>query len=181
MNRLKTKNHDFHFIMDQVMLDKLRTLAILRDSPGLSGMIVRILQMLYPRLEKEHFSGRQRESQYQFVNVNKDLQRCNIHVYLPRSLYRRLKLMHQDLDFYSIGQLIRWMLNLFLEMVNKYGGDIKRKIKYYLHRWRNQNNKYCFTAQKLRQLLKQIDLDTGKIRLINIYSMQYAPIHIFRC
>ncbi|MBN2439988.1 MAG: hypothetical protein JXJ04_01540 [Spirochaetales bacterium] len=62
-----TNVHDFHFVMDRGMKDKLRNLGCVIKSTSLSGIIVTILKTLIPVIRKEHKWGEQRMSRYKAV------------------------------------------------------------------------------------------------------------------
>ncbi|MBN2443927.1 MAG: hypothetical protein JXJ04_21370, partial [Spirochaetales bacterium] len=117
MERIIPKFHDFHFILDKKMEEELKHLKMYTLKRNLSGVIVKILSIIAPGLEKEHFIGKQRWSKYKYVNDDIGIKRKSTHVYLPFALYKRLKLIHQDLNFYSIAQLLRFFLGLFLDLV----------------------------------------------------------------
>ena len=97
---MKQKNiecHDFHFKMDVDTRGELKGLDLCKEAGGVSGLIVKILQELNPRLEKEHFEGEQHLSRYEVVHPDMEVARVSVHAYLPVELYRRLKLMHQHM------------------------------------------------------------------------------------
>ena len=121
MARTTQPRHNFHLIIDQQLKTQLLSLPVFHDTTSFSGIVVRILQLMFPRLEKEHCFGRQRQSQYQLITDDPEAKRCSVHIYLPGELYRGLKLMHQDLNFYSIAQCLRWIIVLFLQLFNRYG------------------------------------------------------------
>ena len=180
MTRPKQSLHNFHFIIDQQLKKRILNLKMFRGNPSFSGTVVKILQLMYPRLEKEHCFGKSRQSQYELIISDTELERCSVHVYLPRDLYRRLKLIHQDLDFYSIAQLIRFMLRLFLDMVKKYGTDFKEKLARCLKSWQQQTKAVSKTNKKKRQLLRILGCNLKQIKLINLYSTIFSPILIFK-
>jgi len=87
--------HDFHFVIDLQLQKQLMTQQVFPGTKSLSGIVVKILQQLYPCLEKEHFSRSQRYSRYELVTPNMTVERCKVHAYLPPDLYRRLKLLRR--------------------------------------------------------------------------------------
>ena len=103
--------HDFHCVLDRNMKEKLRDLDILKGVRGVSGKIVRILQVLIPVIRRELKWGEQRLSRYMNVCDDPDVERDHVHVYVPEGLYRELKLLHHGLDFYSIAQFVRELLD----------------------------------------------------------------------
>ena len=91
MSKFTQNRHDFHFIINKSLKRKLLALPCFQNTSSLSTIIIRILQLLYSRLEKEHFFGDTRHSQYKLVTTDSDEKRCSVHVYLPVNLYKRLK------------------------------------------------------------------------------------------
>jgi hypothetical protein len=181
---MKKKNKcycDFHFIIDEELKRQLLDRQIFKDTAGFSGTIVKILQLMYPRIEKEHFFGNERFSCYQFVTPDLTVDRQNVHVYLPLDLYRRLKLIHQDLNFYSIAQFLRWMLQLFLHLRSSHGSNLKQKLAALLALWRKQNAVVDLPQEIVRQLFKFRSRKPGKPRLVNIYNPGFSPLAVLRC
>jgi hypothetical protein len=74
---------------------------------GAADLIGRILSHFVPLMEKEHQRCEQQYSRYRFVSPDPKEKRDHINVDLPEKAYRFLKVMHQDMNFYSIGQIIR--------------------------------------------------------------------------
>ena len=108
--------HVFHFVIDRVMKNKLKNLDIFKGSGNLSGIIVRIFSLLAPLIKKEHKWGEQRVSRYLPVCDDPDEIREHVQVYIPGKLYRELKLLHADLNCFSIAQLARGFLRFFLDL-----------------------------------------------------------------
>jgi hypothetical protein len=172
---------EFHFVMGRDMKKDLKNLAMYKETGSLSGVIVRVLSFLIPAFEKEHKWGKQRMSRYMHVSDNPAEKREHVHAYFPVSLYRQLKLMHQDLNFYSIAQLIREFLDYFLGLVKVYGDDVFQKLQRVFKKWKVEDEKNRLTPwQFIRQLYKIIQHLPGQNRLISIYNNYYSPFWIFR-
>jgi hypothetical protein len=132
-------------------------------------------------MRREHEWGKQRMSRYMLVNNDTDMKREHVHVYIPGSLYRQMKLLHQDLNFYSIAQLVRGLLEFYLTLVEEYGDDIFNQLKKVFMQWKREGEKTRLSQHEfLRQLWRIIQHLPGKNRLINIYNNQFAPFWIFR-
>jgi len=173
--------HDFHFVLTEEMKKKLTGLDLFEGAKGLSGRIVRILQTLIPVLEKEHKWGEQRMSRYMNVCDDPEEVREHVHVYVPGELYRRLKAMHQDLNAYSIAQLVRGFLEFFLGMVERYGDGVRWMLKRVFAHWKKEKNTTKLGLRKfLRQLVIIIQNLPGKNRLITIYDRNFSPFWILR-
>ncbi|MBN2441606.1 MAG: hypothetical protein JXJ04_09665, partial [Spirochaetales bacterium] len=163
------------------MKESLESLNSVFNGKGLSGVIVKILKKLIPVIRKEHKWGEQRLSKYKAVCNDSEEMRKHVHVYVPDALYRELKLLHQDLNFYSIAQLVRELIDLFLELVVLYKDDVFVELKKIFDRWKAEAEDSRLTTRKLiRQLWKLIRFLPGKNRLVTIYNNSYSPFWIFR-
>ena len=172
--------HVFHFILDREMKKKLKNLCIFKKSGSLSRVIVKIFSLLAPLIKKEHKWGEQRVSRYLPVCDDPDEIREHVHVYFPGEVYRQLKLIHQDLNVYSIAQLVRGFLSFFLALVNEYGNNVFQELKRLFTQWKDEDGKTRLTPRQIvRQLLQIIQHFSGKNRLINIYDRQFSPSWIF--
>ena len=173
--------YEFHFVMGRDMKKDFMNMAKHEQLGSLSGVIVKILSLLGPALEKEHKWGKQRMSRYLPVTGNPDEKREHVHLYLPGIIYSQLKLMHQDLNFYSIAQLIREFLEFFLGMFEVYGDDVFQKLGRVFKKWSEEEAKNRLTPRKfIRQLNRILRHLPGKNRLINIYNGHYSPFWVFR-
>ena len=56
--------HEYHFVMDSCMKEKLQALNVNKGARGLSGVIVKVLLLLVPVIRKKHKWGKQRMSRY---------------------------------------------------------------------------------------------------------------------
>ena len=172
--------HVFHFVMDRGMKKTLKNLDIFKKSGSLSGVIVQIFSILAPLIKKEYKWGEQRVSRYLPVCNDPDEIREHVHVYFPGEVYRQLKLIHQDLNVYSIAQLARGFLGFFLVLVKKYGNNVFQELRRLFKQWKEEDSKIRLTLRQIvRQLLLIIQHFSGKNRLINIYDRQFSPSWIF--
>ena len=173
--------HDFHFVIDREMKKKLNSLVLFQKSKSLSGIMVKILQLLTPVIGKEHKWGKQRFSRYQAVCDNPEEIREHVHMYVPDELYRELKLLHQDLNFYSIAQLVRGLVNFFLGLVEVYKNEVFLELEKSFARWRSEDEETRLTSREfMRQLWKIIRFLPGKNRLVTVYNDEYSPFWVLR-
>jgi hypothetical protein len=174
-------NHDFHCVLARDMKEKLRDLNVFKGIRGISGVIVRILQLLTPVIGREYKWGRQRMSRYMNVCDDPDVARDHVHVYIPNGLYRELKLLHQGLNFYSIAQFLRGLLEWFIEFVEGCAGDALKELEEIFASWAAEKKESRLTLREyMRQLLKIIRHLPGKNRLITIYNQEYSPFWVLR-
>ncbi|MBN1697399.1 MAG: hypothetical protein JW881_07785 [Spirochaetales bacterium] len=178
---IESDPHEFHFIITDIMREKLRNLKSFGSRRTLSGVIVGIMSLVDPLIIREHQWGRQRMSRYQPVSNHPDERREHVHVYFPEDVYRKIKLLHADLNCYSIAQLLRWLLELFLVMVEKYGKKVIEEFEKRFKQWSNEKKRLQQSLRKnLRQLLRIIQHLHGQNRLISLYTNHYSPFYILR-
>lgn len=180
MNLRGQRLFEFHFKMDSEMKDALKDLDLYKKVRSLSQLIVKILSLLSPCLEKVHLSRKQRMSRYELVNNNREIRRESVHVYLPHSLYRQLKAMHHDLNFYSIAQLLRMMVRLFLCLVKVNGNIVIKMLMDLLRQWEEKNEMNKHTRKSIRQLLHFIYQKPGISCFLNLYDNKFSPVDILR-
>ena len=115
------------------------------------------------------------------VSKNPDEMREHVHAYLPVDLYRELKLIHQDLNFFSIAQILRGFLEVFLALVEKFGDNILQELKSMYKQWEKEAGKTSLTLrQYLRQLRIIVQHIPGENRLLNLYDDHFSPFWIFK-
>jgi hypothetical protein len=180
MDRNGDRLFEFHFKMDVDMRDELLGLDLCKQVGSFSQVIVKVLKLLSPFLEREHLLRKQRMSRYELVNSDRKIRRKSVHVYLPESRYRQLKAMHHDLNFFSIAQLLRRMLRLFLDLVKLHGNKIIKQLMDLLRLWEEKKERRKHTLKSIRQLLHFIYQKPDISRFINIYDYKYSPVDIYR-
>ncbi|MBN2442124.1 MAG: hypothetical protein JXJ04_12290 [Spirochaetales bacterium] len=173
--------HDFHFVMERGMKEKLKNLDVFKDCKGVSGVIVKVLKLLAPVVRREHKWGKQRMCHYQFVCKDPGERREHLHVYLPGKVYRELKLLHQDLNVYSIAQLLRGFIDLFLGFVEVYKDNVIYELNKLFVRWQEDEKQTRLTPREfMRQLFTIVRHLPGKNRPIHIYDNNFSPFWILR-
>ncbi|MBN2440704.1 MAG: hypothetical protein JXJ04_05145 [Spirochaetales bacterium] len=173
--------HDFHFVLNRGMKENLLGLHVFKGYKSFSGIMVAILEKLVPVMVKEHKWGEQRLSRYRSVCTDSEEIRDHVHMYVPDKLYRELKLLHQDLNFYSIAQLLRWLFDLFLVFVDVYKDKVLEELGKTFTQWRLENEDDHLTLSEfMRQLLRIIRFLPGKNRLVTVYNPDFSPFWIFR-
>jgi len=173
--------HDFHFVVERRMKERLKNLDVFQDCKGVSGVIVRVLKLLAPVVRREHKWGEQRMCRYREVCDDPEAVREHMHVYLPGGVYRELKLLHQDLNVYSIAQLLRGFIDLFLGFVEVYKDNVILELEKLFDSWLEVEKQVRLTPRKImRQLLMIIQHLPGKSRPINIYDKHFSPFWVLR-
>ena len=92
--------HEFHFVIDKNMKNKLMETKLFKSMNSFSGVVHKILILLAPVIRREHYWGKSRNNRYEYVKKSSDGGVVHIHAYIPEVVYRQLKLLHHDLNFY---------------------------------------------------------------------------------
>ena len=173
--------HEFHFLIAGSMKKCLENLDIFRGFRSLSGIVVRVLSLLSPIVKREHKWGEQRMSRYKHVSDNPDEVREHVHAYLPTDLYRELKLIHQDLNFFSIAQICREFLEIFIGLVEVYGDNVLQELESMYKQWEEEADENSLTLREyIRQLMIIVQHLPKKNRLLNVYDGHFSPFWILR-
>ena len=176
-----TYMHDFHFILDRGTKERLMDLEVFEGSRGVSGMIVEILRVLAPVVRREHRWGEERMGRYKLVCEDDDEIRDHIHAYVPLEMYRELKLLHQDLNVYSIAQLVRGFIVWFLEFADGCEGDVFGELEKVFTCWAEEDTETRLTSREyVRQLVMILRHLPKKNKLVNIYDYKFSPFWILR-
>ena len=151
-----------------------------------SEMIVKILNLNIALLEKNHLKRKEQDSRYMLIKSYEpgrktihpgDAElpgRVSIHCYMPVLMYRRLKQLHCDLNFYSIVQLVREVIRFFLWLFERYGCDVFRVFEMLLRIEKNYNKRKCESRNpEVRQYSRNSHLTVNKVHL---YSSTFKLI-----
>ena len=180
MNREKLEMTTFHFKVDILMMDELTNLELFQKTQSLSKTINRILMQLFPVIEKEDAEGRQRFSKYRLIHENKDVTRMHVVVKIPVFMYRRLKALHDVLNYYSVAQLLRDLLRLHLDLVGMYGDKYGEELMKFVNEWIEFHVHCQFLVKYIQQLLKFEGDIKEIIKKFEIYALHFTPIREFR-
>jgi hypothetical protein len=110
-------NHDFHYVTTQKMKNRILKLGGTKNLT-LSATIVYIFKKIEPILDRYHYVYPEDNEigKYGFIDADAD-----IHVYLGEEEYRKLKLIHATMNFFSMAIILRWIIKLFFDCIDKYG------------------------------------------------------------
>ena len=174
-------DHRFHFVLGSELRKNLERLPLFDKEEGVSRLIERIIERFVPMLEKDHQRAEQKMSEYKLVSPDLRESREHMYVELPEVVYRLLKIMHQDCDYYSIAQIIRGYLELFLEYAGLYGEGTFEVLHKMFCKWQEKDNKNRLTTDEyLAQLRVFLSYLPGRNRLLTLYKWDYSPFKIFR-
>ena len=181
MTELKKEGHKFHLVIGRKLKKSLENLPEFDRGMGAADLIGRILSHFVPLMEKEHQRCEQQYSRYRFVSPDPEEKRDHINVDLPEKAYRFLKVMHQDMNFYSIGQIIRRYLVLFLRLTRVFGTKTFLVLQMIFNKWEEHDRKYQPPVrEKLVQLKRILYQLPGRNRLLTLYKGDYTPLRVFR-
>jgi hypothetical protein len=177
----KKKKHEFHFVIPRSMKEKLKKLTVFQKPLSFSRTVVKIFNELRPVMKVEHKWGEQRMSKYRYVSPDPDEKRDHVHVYVDEDVYRELKLIHQDLNFYSISQIARMFLDFFLELVDEYGIDVFSVLAANYKRWEEDAKIFRLTMREaVRQLYEILPRIEGENGHLTIYDDTFTPLYFLR-
>ena len=141
---------EFHFVLNEKSDEKLMILKEKLKIKSMSKMIVTILEEMIPYIEKHEISFEDKRSRYQFVGEEEEY-RKHIHVYMPEALYKRLKKIHHDINYYSMAQILRKIIEVYLKDCFEMGVEKhKVKIENVRNRWNREKRR--FLAEGLRHV-----------------------------
>jgi hypothetical protein len=166
------KSHEFHFIAGEKIFITIEKISKEMDR-SFSATIIIIYLYLIPFFEKNHLMAQEKESNIELVGSDDEIRR-HIHCYLPKDLYRKLKLFHQDMNTYSMAQIIRKMMQYFIIGYNKYGlNGFLERLKKVKDVWDGMKNKFI-TSNKIFK--KRNNNKNSKYAFLNtIYTDYYSP------
>jgi hypothetical protein len=146
---------EFHFIMKESSLTKLEELAkSLKKS--VSSTIVEIFENMKPYLEKKELAFKEESGKYGNIG-NLDETRTHVHVYFPKDLHRKLKQVHQDLDYFSMAQILREIIEKYLKDCFKTGvARFKWKLARMNKRWDERKRRLIKKKKVVRHLSKNM-------------------------
>jgi hypothetical protein len=133
--------HEYHFLLNQKLYNELLKLSKCLNK-NISETIVFAFKNLNPLVEKKQLTLEEQGSKYKIL-AGLDEKRCHVHCYLPEHFYRKLKQIHNDLDVYSIAQILRKILEVFLKGCSKYGKYVfVKRLNNITINWENIKSKY---------------------------------------
>ena len=174
------KTTKFHIKLDTEMLGQIEDLPLFQQKQSFSGTIRRILELLCPQLESEHITNVQRWSKYELIHPDLSIERKNLSVYMPYNLYKRLKLVHQNLDSYSIALMVREMIREYFGLREEFGDEVDEKLEKGLIQWNEYNAYSKENVNHKDHLILFSYLKSEKSTYVVFYDDRFAPIIVYR-
>jgi hypothetical protein len=178
--------HEFHFMLDRSTKEQLFSSAAIRGKKiSLSNLIKQIISMLHFSIRNEHKFGNQRLSKYENVAKKKDEPVEHVHVYFFEPVYRQLKCLHHDLNFYSIAQLLRFIIRRFIDLSNEHGKRLWIVLRNGDKEWRqsitaNEMSGIGKVRHLLRILRHKISIEKWIGVIVTVYNPTFEPFWVFR-
>jgi len=144
---------EFNFMINEELNNKLKDYCEQRNIPC-SKAINKIIKIMLPIIKKHHFFSKENNCKYKIIIAVK-----KIHSHLDKRLYRELKLVHSNLNFYSIAILVRYLLKKFFELLEKKNGrvkSVKRSMKKFSEKLRKRCKDLNYEIVKVKKREKQL-------------------------
>ena len=115
--------HKFHFVLNSKLKKNIISISN-KIELNISSTVVYIINLIYPLLEKYYyFIEEDNRGCYKYINAD-----SNIYVFIDNNDYRKIRKIYNDMFVFSMAILIRWMIEKFLDGINKYGFERFIKI-----------------------------------------------------
>ncbi len=131
------KKHDFHFVLTNELKSKIVNLSK-KLNLSVSKTSIYILEKILTLLKKYNYKTEELDeiSKYQSISWDQDM-----HIYLEKDFYRKIKHLGDTMFAFSIAIVVRWMFNFYFEnednieeimnKINKEIEYIEKRIKKY--------------------------------------------------
>jgi hypothetical protein len=180
MDLQSTSMTSFHFKMDIQMMDKLTDLELFERTHSVSETIKRIFLQIFPLIEQEDYKEVQHFSKYRLIHDDTDVKRVRVVTRIPDFLYRRLKSLHDVLNYYSMAQLVRDLLQWYLALVDEFGPNLEDELVRLINEWSNFSRNSRVLTHYIRQLLTFQGDMKEILYFFNVYSCCFSPYRTFK-
>ena len=107
----------YDFVINKALLEKIKNLAKKR-SISISALIRKVFEKIVPIIEKKHLKEKRREKDYPIVCATH-----KVRVYIPKKLYNQLKIIHSNLNTFSMAVLVREILEEYFIGIETFGEE----------------------------------------------------------
>jgi len=165
-------SHELHFILGKRLYNELIELSRVYKK-SISKTMVLIFDSLDTFIEKNDLMAKEKGSRYSIIDKENN-ERHDVHCYIPETQYRKLGFTCQNLNFYSMAQVIRKLIEYFVRARLKYGfEDLVKKLNKIKELWNKMKKNY---VREKRIFLRQFDNDS--IKFLIKYNQNSIPISI---
>src|SRR5512145_79655 len=122
--------HDFHLKMDVDLIERFEAACgLLGKFLGVAGFLGMLFDEFPMLLEREHFAAPEHDGEYLLINPNLEVKRRSVHIYFSKVTFRRFKMVHQDLNYFSMAQIVRRLAEIIINLAKKYGVRLLNYLK----------------------------------------------------
>jgi len=165
-------SHELHFVLGRKLYNELIGLSKVYKK-SISKTMVLILDTLDAFLEKNNLMAKEKDSRYLIIDKD-DNARYDIHCYISESQYRKLRFAYYSLNFYSIAQIVRKLIEYFVRAKLKYGFEkLVRKLYEIKILWAEMKKNY---VNDKRIFLRQFS--DNSIKFLITCTSNSTPISI---
>jgi len=109
---------DFHFAANSFIKKKIQQFGK-KYNYNISQTIRSAIKTVSFYLDRKHYYEEEDRNKYSRVYAD-----CDIHLYISEEEYRKIKIIHANMNFYSMAKLVRWMIDLFLDIADRLGNKV---------------------------------------------------------
>jgi len=165
-------SHELHFVLGKKLHNELIGLSKIYKK-SISKTMVLILDTLDTFLEKNDLMAKEKEHKYLIIDKD-DNARYDIHCYISESQYRKLRFAYYTLNFFSIAQIVRTLIEYFVRAKLKYGFEkLVKKLYDIKILWAEMKKNY---VNDKRVFLRQFS--DNSIKFLITCSPNSSPISI---
>ncbi|HOL57852.1 MAG TPA: hypothetical protein PLD75_09885, partial [Spirochaetota bacterium] len=107
----------FEFVVNKDLYEKIKNLKNQKNK-NLSAIVRDIMLKMAFFLTKKHIEEPIRKKDYPRVNASK-----KIRTFLPEEVYNQLKMLHHQLNTFSMATLVREIMEVYFEGIEEYGEE----------------------------------------------------------
>ena len=145
------KKHDFSMVLNNKHIRILKRLEKSTKKKNTGGVIAYLVILMQPYFNKRLRSLKSSRSTCTKVNWSK-----KIHVRMDREHYHLLKLLHKNLDTYSIAAIVREMLDIVFYFYEFHGDLCFEKLELFVKNMDSDCNDFSLKNGELPQKFKYI-------------------------
>ncbi|HPP04183.1 MAG TPA: hypothetical protein PK351_05100 [Spirochaetota bacterium] len=108
---------EFEFVVNKDLYEKIKNLKNQKNK-SISAIVRDILLKMAFFLTKKHIEEPIRKKDYPRINATK-----KIRTYLPKEIYNQLKMLHHQLNTFSMATLLREIMEVYFKGVEEYGEE----------------------------------------------------------
>lgn len=109
---------DFHFTANSIMKNKILQFGK-KYNYNISQTIRSVVKTVSFYLDRKHYFEEEDRNVYSKVYAD-----CEVHLYISEEEYRKIKIIHANMNFYSMAKLVRWMIELFFDVADRLGNKV---------------------------------------------------------